>query len=261
MHTLVDMSTHSRAQTNHPHPPLVETIQRSELPEFLISRPLVVVLLRNNMVHPAFNDLIVAHFRADYKENARFGTFDYSQITAHSEWLKKLFPSYQKDGDGYYLFINGHCAGFHNGKTADGSSSFMTGLAAGLITKAIDNTVNPWKIATDSANKGSAESIVAHFEKLIQLKPPKQEKAQDKKTSQNGPSNSHTHDNRTPYEVIGIKPDSSDEEIKAAYYQKMKQNHPDQVANMSQAIRFVAESETKKISAAYDEIKRLRRRK
>lgn len=257
MLTLADMSTHSHAKTNRTHPPLSETIQRSELPEFLTSHPLVVVLLRNNMVFPPFNTIVAQHFRTDYKDDARFGAFDYSQIMAHVEWLKKHFPTYQDNGDGYYLFVNGQYAGFHSGKTPDSSVSFMTGLAAGLLT----NTPNPLRIAVDSVNKVSAEHIVAHFEKLIQLRPPKRKKSQQEKASQDGPSFSNAHDSKSPYEIIGIKPNSSDEELKAAYHQKIKLNHPDQVANMSQAIKSVAESETKKICAAYEEIKRSRRRK
>jgi hypothetical protein len=54
------------------------------------------------------------------------------------------------------------------------------------------------------------------------------------------------------YEVLEIKPDSSYEEIKAAYRKLMKEYHPDKVATLGKELKALAESKTKEISEAYE---------
>jgi len=54
------------------------------------------------------------------------------------------------------------------------------------------------------------------------------------------------------YEVLEINPDSSYEEIKAAYRKLMKEYHPDKVATLGKDLKALAESKTKEISEAYE---------
>ncbi len=61
---------------------------------------------------------------------------------------------------------------------------------------------------------------------------------------------------RSPHEVLGVRPDATAEEIRAAYQRLMRENHPDRVADMSQEIRDVAERRSKEINRAYDRLKR-----
>ena len=51
--------------------------------------------------------------------------------------------------------------------------------------------------------------------------------------------------------VLGLSRDATIEEVKEAYKTLIKQNHPDRVQGMSMAFRRLAETETKKINAAY----------
>lgn len=60
------------------------------------------------------------------------------------------------------------------------------------------------------------------------------------------------------FETLGISPDASTDAIKAAYREKVKQYHLDRVASLGPKLRQLAESETKKLNAAYEEA--LRRR-
>jgi DnaJ domain len=51
--------------------------------------------------------------------------------------------------------------------------------------------------------------------------------------------------------ILGLSESPTVEEVKKAYKTLIKQNHPDRVQGMSQALKKLAETETKKINAAY----------
>ena len=57
----------------------------------------------------------------------------------------------------------------------------------------------------------------------------------------------------TWFSILGISHSATIEEVKQAYKMKIKQNHPDRVREMSPLFRDLAEAETKKLNAAYEE--------
>lgn len=61
-----------------------------------------------------------------------------------------------------------------------------------------------------------------------------------------------------PYSVLGVMETSTNEEIKAAYREQSKKNHPDLVSHMSRDFQKLAEDKLKRINAAYDIIKKQR---
>ena len=60
------------------------------------------------------------------------------------------------------------------------------------------------------------------------------------------------------YDVLGVSPAASPEQIKAAYREAMKSYHSDRVAGLGQKLRNLAEEESKRINVAYDMAKSLR---
>ena len=60
------------------------------------------------------------------------------------------------------------------------------------------------------------------------------------------------------YKILGIDPKASDEEVKKAYREMAKKNHPDLVSNLGEDVRQAAEKKFQEINQAYETIKKQR---
>ncbi|MCR5014870.1 MAG: TerB family tellurite resistance protein [Bacteroidales bacterium] len=60
------------------------------------------------------------------------------------------------------------------------------------------------------------------------------------------------------YKILGVDPDASDEEVKKAYREMAKKNHPDLVSNLGEDVRAAAEKKFQEINQAYETIKKQR---
>ncbi|MGN0032906.1 MAG: TerB family tellurite resistance protein [Candidatus Limimorpha sp.] len=60
------------------------------------------------------------------------------------------------------------------------------------------------------------------------------------------------------YSILGITPSATDEEVKKAYREMAKKNHPDKVAYLGEDVRKAAEKKFQEINDAYDKIKKQR---
>ena len=61
---------------------------------------------------------------------------------------------------------------------------------------------------------------------------------------------------RDPYEVLGVSPDASDDEVKRSYRDLARKYHPDNYQN--NPLADLAEEKMKEINEAYDAITRTR---
>ena len=60
------------------------------------------------------------------------------------------------------------------------------------------------------------------------------------------------------YKILGIESSATDEEVKRAYREMAKKNHPDLVGNLGDEVRQAAEKKFQEINAAYESIKKQR---
>ncbi len=62
------------------------------------------------------------------------------------------------------------------------------------------------------------------------------------------------HDTHSAYKVLGISPNATNDEVKAAYRKMALQHHPDRVATLGEDIRLAAEKKFKEINDAKERI-------
>ena len=60
------------------------------------------------------------------------------------------------------------------------------------------------------------------------------------------------------YKILGVDPSATDEEVKKAYREMAKKNHPDLVNNLGDEVRQAAEKKFQEINQAYELIKKQR---
>lgn len=111
---------------------------------------------------------------------------------------------------------------------------------------------------SDSSSKYADTIINSDDEELRRIiEELKSEKNKGKK-SDNSDKNSNENIDiklKSAYLTLGINPNLSIENIKIAYKNKIKENHPDKFVNVSNEIHLLAIEKTKKINEAYSLIK------
>lgn len=84
----------------------------------------------------------------------------------------------------------------------------------------------------------------------------------NEKKSENNSSKTNSSNHSIEYlkavDLLGVKPDADENEIRSAYIKKIKEYHPDKVHNLGEEIRKVAEKKAKEINQAYEYIKNYR---
>jgi DnaJ-domain-containing protein 1 len=96
--------------------------------------------------------------------------------------------------------------------------------------------------------------------KVEELKRKLQDRMRARSTRKTAEESAHVEDVGETYaQVLGLGSGRSIDNIKACYRERMKEYHPDKVAQLAPKFRELAEVESKKINAAYDYFKSMLR--
>jgi len=101
--------------------------------------------------------------------------------------------------------------------------------------------------------------IVNRFLQKDEQSPQEQWRAQEQAARERDESRARTRQARDEpakpswWQVLGVRPDATREEIVAAYKRRISEYHPDKTQRLGAEIQAQAEQRSKEINAAYDE--------
>ena len=157
---------------------------------------------------------------------------------------------------GYYLFRNGIIIAHH-----PAGVRIDTDMVAAYLRERLLETPDPdmheqrW-VYEETARPGAGYGRQASGGGQRRRPPPEEDgptyhKREERRTRMDPPKPAQPD----PYTVLGVSPDCSDDELRTAYKQALKMNHPDRVAHLSPALQAFALAQTQAIRDAWDVLK------
>lgn len=214
---------------------------------------------------PRFDRGVPEFFEARYPQLFSFGLLARSAVRDPGFWTREFRTSVgpvRRVSDGYFLFEAGLVVGYHTGSVREqghGGAPPKPGEVELLIEHAFGGrTPRPHDLER-------ARQLVAYLDEIVQRK------QRSSGWSDDGPQVAPDPEPRRaprpavrsdtdPFQIIGVEADATDAQIRTAYKEQMKLNHPDKVAHLSPALQEFAQVQTLAIKAAYDAIMAMRRR-
>ncbi|MEN0067952.1 MAG: J domain-containing protein [Myxococcota bacterium] len=211
----------------------------------------------------SFHDGVVEYFVAAYPRRFGFGTV-HRQELADSAWLDQAFVSAVgrvRGGvqDGYYLFEHGVVVGHHRGQVRAGVTYGDPRELAAQRERVTQLAFAGRRV--DDATLEVARAITVYFDDIVRRKEGAEATSQDHRYVREErertapPSRPPPPPPNDPYQVLGIARSATDDEVKKAYREGLKMNHPDKVAHLSTALQKFAETQTLAIKDAYEQIR------
>lgn len=131
------------------------------------------------------------------------------------------------------------------------------------ILLAVIYILSPYDLIPGMHSVGWVDDIVILFlllrylSKLNRMRGPQRQSPGDqqaRETPRDNPANNSGRKPQTPYEILGIDPSATQDEIKTAYRKLASQYHPDKVAHLGEEFQALAEQRFKQIQNAYDRL-------
>ena len=175
--------------------------------------------------------------------------------------------------DGYYLLEGGLVVGYHMGPVRSTAVSYGTMEELAQRKRILASPVGTMRLPPEEIE--ALRHLVAYFEPIVERKqreagfssgyvyeaPPKfsgdpfEEPPPSGSRSQGrADSTQATPAREDPYQVLGISSSATDDEVKKAYRNQLKLNHPDKVAHLSPALQAFAQQQTLLVNQAYEAI-------
>lgn len=248
-------------------PPTVKRVEPDAIGSFLHATP--YALLRLERAGPIeLHRGVAEFFDAAWPRLFSFGTLERRQLREPS-WLEQVFrtqlgPLRGGVRDGYYLFERGVVVGHHRGVVSTG-----VGYEGVDLERQRARVVRHGFAGVGAAAEvvEAARQICVYFDDIVTRKLGAKDEGEGSYTRESRESSHRAAPPRPPeappaeedpYAVLSVDPSATDEELKAAFKQQMKLNHPDKVAHLSPALQKFAQQRTIAIQKAYERILRLR---
>ncbi|MCB9689700.1 MAG: J domain-containing protein [Alphaproteobacteria bacterium] len=248
-------------------PPQISRVDPDAFGTFLHATP--YALLRLERTGPIeFHRGVAEFFDGAWPRLFSFGALERARLREPS-WLDQVFrtslgPMRGGIHDGYWLFERGLVVGHHRGVVSTGVSY------DGVDHERQRQRVVRYGFAGVGARADvveAARQICVYFDDIVTRKLGAKDEGEGSYTRETRESAHRAPPPRAPapppaeddpYEILGVDPSISDDDLKAAYKQQMKLNHPDKVAHMSPALQKFAQEQTVAIQKAYERILRSR---
>lgn len=233
----------------------------STLRKFYTTNEICVLIAKRGAYSP-LSDLLKDLLQKNFGSQLAIGEINVSSIDYQNSDIIYFLNSYTTIGlhlpkeilTGYYLFKNGKLLGYHPGtiditKKYDPKEGlvFLTAIINGLLKKFEENdSKKGWELFFKTINESQAKKVFEFFNARLN----NNDETNFIKKQQ------FVFDNelRRAYSILGVKPDSSHDEIKKAWKSLQKEFHPDKsVHNKEKHTKIITE-----INNAYDLIKKSR---
>ena len=138
------------------------------------------------------------------------------------------------------------------GHDAEGTKNV---LLVGALISLFAWSATPIAASLEVLLQKAAEGVIAYFEQLLAAIP-------DPSAGWSGGAAAARAGvpPLDPFALLGVAPTATDAELKAAYREQLKLNHPDKVAHLSRELQQVALERTQAIRQAFDTIENPRGR-
>ena len=175
----------------------------------------------------------------------------------NAEFQTSVGPIRGDQRRGYYLFEGGVVIGHHNGQTSQAAAAWNE------ISPEMEKRIQVYAFRgarVPPMDLEAARQIIGYLDEIVDSKQQSSGWGSDSDVDPIiAPPSPTVAAGLDPFVILGIPHDASDDDIKAAYKNHMKLNHPDKVTHMSQAIQDFAKAQVVSIKSAYDRITQVRK--
>lgn len=125
------------------------------------------------------------------------------------------------------------------------------------IIIALVYVISPWDLVPERilGVRGLIDDIIVFFLIYRFYKTGRYPFGNFRSQNSNQPPNPPENTPENPYEILGVQPGCSKEELRKAYTKLAVQYHPDKVSHLGDELQKVAEQRFKEIEAAYRQLK------
>jgi hypothetical protein len=249
-------------------PPTVHRVTPANMGEILHATPFA--LLRLDAGRAEFERGVTSFFGSAYPDQFTFGQLCRGDIR-QAGWLEQVFKSsvgVLRSGvnDGYYLFHRGLVAGMHRGVIS--SVTYGGTDREAQLERIVKHGFHG--IRVNEATLEAARQICMYFDEIAARRQVAAGERDNRYVHETPPGASTASRTAPPpparpapsagdaFSVLGVDPSASDAEVKAAYKQQVKLNHPDKVAHLSPALQEFAKAQTLAINQAFATIMSVR---